>query len=425
MQNNRDIRKPDIRYRIFNGIFYICLFLWLAVQVCTVVNIGKLPLTGDSITYTSLAGTCYNQGSFYPTPRIVESALYVCYPGYVNLLILCLHLFGTVKAIFWINILCNASITYSLWRIGKHLINSDFGKIICLAYFFTPFSSLTVAEALSELPFLCVTLIAIDIACNGKARSLFITGVLLMLAQYIRTTALIFFCGLLVYLILKRVNYKLFISLAAGSVLSIGAILVVNHSLSGGYLFISSTTLGVNMIQGACDGTYGAYYGGVLEDKEIDMATSHLNVFEKDKYFSDKSIEWIKNNPARWLGYIPDKLGYYFMPDEHLFYGRDQRHFTIDHGDIFLKIRCILPKLFYYGLYTLALIGLAMRLRLMTRLRRPAAADLAIIAVFLAAMALAILTVGYSRYLFPFLPCLYYFAGFPVLKSVKALLMNK
>ena len=364
------VKNHDIRYQIFDGIFYICLFLWLAIQICLVVNIGELPLISDSFTYTSLAEICYNQGSFYPTPRIVENALYVCYPGYVNLLIICLYLFGSVKAIFWINIVCNISIAHSLWRIGRHLVNSDFGKIICLAYIFTPFSSLTVPEALSELPFLCVTLLAIDIACSGKVRSLFITGILLMLAQYIRTTALIFLGGLLIYLILKKANYKLFVSLAAGIVLSIGAILVVNHSLSGGYWFISSTTLGVNMIQGACDGTYGAYYGEVLDDKEIDMATSHLNVFEKDKYFSEKSIDWIKKNPAKWIGYIPDKLYYYFMPDEHLFYGRDQKYFTIDHGDIFLKIRCILPKVYFYGIYLLAFIGLTMRLRLMIRHRR-------------------------------------------------------
>ena len=72
-------------------------------------------------------------------------------------------------------------------------------------------------------------------------------------------------------------------------------LLTFNHRVSGGSLFLSSTTMGINMRMGAFDKATGGYTP--IEKSVLDIDPENkMNVFDKNRRYRNDAVEWILNN---------------------------------------------------------------------------------------------------------------------------------
>lgn len=400
--------------------FALCIAIWLALQAAVVLTVGDIPGESDAMHYELLARECVEAGTWYPSPAnitgdtpVTGDRVYLCYPGLINIIIISLRLFGSVKGIYWLNIIFNAVTAWSIMRIGRDLAGLRFGRIAALLYCMTPYSVLAVAQTMSEIPFMSLGLLAIALIGRRRAAWLILSGILLIIAQYVRTVALIYAVGAFLYMLMTRVPVARIVTFAVGLAAGLVLVLAVNFCVSGGHLFLSSTTLGINMIQGAADETSGAYCEASYNKKRLNDAVADLDVFACDSAYREASCEWISSNPGKWLGYIPAKVRYYLCVNPMLDYGRTSERMR--HNGTLAQVRRLYPYIFQVTLYVAALAGLWIRRRQLW------GADGAILLVYAAGIALTILTVGDPRYQIPFLPCLYWFASFVMARALKSL----
>lgn len=402
--------------RLHSIIFKITVGTWLLLQIAIVIVIGNQPSVSDALNYERLARECVSAGTWYPMPEQVSghnlNPLYVCYPGFINLIALCLRLFGTIKAIYWLNIIFNCIIAWSLLRIGTDLVNKRFAYIVAFIYIIMPYSTLMVARTMSELPFMATAFAGLALIGRKNYSMAIAAGLLLALSQYIRTAGLIFAAGAIVYLLISRQSWRRTVTFSLSFILSIAATVAFNHHVSGGYTFLSSTTLGINMIMGSSDETTGEYCIESLDKPEIDEMLQGRNVFEVDSILQSLSKEWIKNNPGKWLSYIPSKTRFFLSSHPYLTYGHGG---TTKQRGFWLMARRYYPFMFNILLYLTAALGIWLRRRSLR------GTDGVILLVYLGFMALSWITVGALRYQLPALPCLFYFSAFAVLRTYSAL----
>lgn len=392
----------------------VCVAIWLTIQILVVCYVQDIPQSGDALRYEELAKESIEAGSWYPLTEHIElhypeetHPLYICYPGLINLIEIYLFLFGTIKAAFWFNILFNVITLISIFHIFTSLCGRNSAKLAALLFCLYPYQALSVGASMSEIP--CIALIygSIALACNKKYGYLFASGFVIMLAQYVRSIAVLFAIPLLIYLIIYQRKWKLVGSYVAGIVLTVLTLISFNRLVSG-YAFLSSTTLGINMFIGANNDADGGYIITQFMSDTVSDDITEKNVFETDKILRKHAVDWIKNNPVKWINLIPVKLKYEMMPADEIYLTRGPENAIFDTNDIRWKAIVIywlwFPKLYHYSIYLFSIIGLWFRRN------RIIGADGIILLPFLGGLALAILTVGHPRYNMPYMPILIYFA---------------
>lgn len=392
--------------KIFSIVFWLCILQWIVLQICAVSMMADIPMTSDALNFAKNAAECVDVGAWYPMPSqlLYSHGTYICYPGYINLIILCINIFGSVKACLWLNILFNVICAACLWRIGRDLCGNTSGKIIALLYCMMPFTVTTVTEAQTELPSMAIAFVAVVLLGRRHWGWFILSGFLFIISQYLRTIGLVFAIASLAYLIMNKAGIRKISSFVGGLIIGAITIYTINYTVSGGRMFLSATTLGCNMIMGASDVSDGGYNTNVFDEPGLEDGFDNFDVFQIDSVYTNHSINWIKENPGKWVSYIPAKMHLQLCVDPHLTFGRSA--LKLPETGFWRHVRKDYPYIFQVTIYLTFLYGLWMRRR---HLR---GADGAILLALLGCVALAILTVGNPRYLYPFMPCLIYFSSF-------------
>lgn len=418
MQVNGASRSKWLTYAM-----WICISLWLAVQIAVVLTVQDIPQQGDALRYQQLAEECLANGSWYPMRMHIETGypnevhpLYICYPGLVNMLEFYLKVFGTIKVAFWINILWNLVILGSIWQICTKLINKTGAKIAIILFCLYPLQALIVAETLSEIPCMALIYLSLVFASKRKYGWIVASAVLMILSQYVRTVALLFVIPLLIYMIIKNYGWRLISTYIATAIVMCVAIFSFNKSISG-YGFLSSTTLGMNMLIGAYEDSMGNYIITPLLSEKVGPDLVGKNVFEIDSVMREHSYKWIEENPDRWISLAKSKIDYELWPERNINLGRLRNNPLFESENKILKpVRIFwvwFPVIYQYGIYVLALIGIFIRRKCLLGI------DGLILLPFLGSLALAVLTVGHPRYNMPFMPVLIYFAVWSIIINYK------
>lgn len=411
--------------RVLNYAMWICIIIWLIIQIAAVLAVYDIPQTGDAERYQLLAEESLSNGSWYPMRQHIltnypyeDHPLYICYPGLVNLLEIYLRIFGTIKAAFWFNILFNCITLWCIYKICNRLRGDVVGKIAVILYCMFPYMALGVGETMSEGPAIAFTYFSIYLTSHRRYGGIIASAILMVLAQYIRTVAILFAIPLIIFMIIDRYDYKLIITYLATATIACLTLYAFNRNISG-YGFMTSTTLGHNMIMGSFDDSYGGYIINKNLNDKVGKDITGKNVFEIDSIMKDYSYKWIKENPGKWTSLIIPKLKYelYYISYENL--GRLDYNPVFDKDKVYLKPLKLywlwFPALYQYVIYILALTGVWIRRKTILGV------DGLILLPFLGSLLLTIFTVGHPRYNVPYMPILIYFASNALLYIINRL----
>ncbi|MDX1359672.1 MAG: hypothetical protein R3232_12635, partial [Clostridia bacterium] len=192
----------------------------------------------------------------------------------------------------------------------------------------------------------------------------------------------------------------------------------VTYIYSGNFVF-QSVTAGVNFIMGAnddADGSYSQYAFrqgrlAVIEDAE------NKTYVEKDSIWTSRAIDWIMNNPGKYIALIPAKLFYMYSVDTYAFstfYNNKVR----TSGSEYIKPLAsnvlnlnfkeltwvdyvvILNQIIYMALLVMMLVSFIYLLVKKKNTREV----VFVLAILVLGTGMTIITVGGARYHYPYLP---------------------
>lgn len=397
--------------RTLRQITIAVAFIWLALQIIIVGYYSCLPQTSDADVYLSLAEKMAAADSWYPAASQIEGigclTCYIIYPGYINFLILIIHLFGPQTAPFAANIVFNVILAASIWRIAQKLGGRRVADMTIILYFICHYGILPVAMTLSDLPSLSLAMGAVALSTLRFKGNFFLSGIVSALAYYFRPSALLIAFALIAYLIVRRNSIRKLYLLTGGILAGCACILIFNMHVSGGYKFLSSNTMGVNMYIGANDEATGTY--GLKHDLEFDTSLLKYDSFQCDSAYKRQALNWILDNKTEWMLLGVKKLKYQFTTHDMIYLSRRDGNPIVTSGNKAWKPLVIFwlwyPKIYDILLYSFAIYGLYMTRRRIGNGLWP------VLIPVLGTLALCILTHGANRYNFTMLPVIMFFAG--------------
>ena len=291
--------------------------LWILSQIIYICLYWDSPQYSDAYNYQKWAWECFSNGSWYPETQQFYSESYICYAGYINFLIACLHIFGTLKFVPIINLLLNTLQLFALYKICKNISNQTVAYYFVIFYCILLSNISIVAVTTSDLFFMTFMMCSLALI-QKKHFLLFLSGILIAYANYVRPFAILFLLPIFLYVLYHKFNWKYYISYFCGITFMTLLLLIFSYTING-TLHISSTTGGTNLIIGANDDINGTYTDKVFQEGNIgyiaDDAT--YDVFQKDSIWKSRSIEWIKENPAKYLAYAPIKMARLWWADSY------------------------------------------------------------------------------------------------------------
>lgn len=388
--------------------------IWIGLQILLVLAYGDFQLMSDSGNYADLAQRMSTRGEWYPTGNQIAGidfeATYIIYPGVINLYAVIFSLFGTVKAIFWLNILLNIVFALSVKKIASTLLNKRAGYIAVILFFLCPMNITHAAMTLTEIPSLTTVYAAAALCCLKRQPAFFFSGILCALAVYERPTTLLIAVTLLAYLVASRCGRKKLALWGIGAMLMATAVLWFNYRISDGYVFYGANTFGVNMIIGATDQSSGAPQG--IDCPDFDREMEGLDSFEVDSLMKARAAEWIMENPGKWIRLGFRKLQFQFTPETMIHLNRVEPNPLLrEHAGIAAKCLKLIwlwyPWFYYIALALLAFGGIFIAAKRNRKL-------LILLFPVVATIVVCVLTTGLFRYNATFLPILMLYAAIKI-----------
>lgn len=300
--------------------FLIITSIYLLIQLIYVLFL-PLPFSSDSLRFYELSRDCLQNGTFYPGPHNRYDN-YIDSPVYINFVLLLLKIVPSATGILYMNIVLNLLQLYLLCIIALRLFNNETYAVLTGLLYILYLTNLGAALLnLSELLFgVCILGSFYFYLCN-KNSHWFISGALLGIGVGVRQVgfALLFsYVTLFAITILQRnANYRKMACISIGFlVMAISIGFSIKSNL--GQFMVTSNSGSVNVLMGANDYATGSYNNRVFEQGNAgyikDLAAKTLS--EKQAFWNEQAIKWIKNNPGKWFLLIPKKLVFMFAWDD-------------------------------------------------------------------------------------------------------------
>ncbi|MDR0603902.1 MAG: glycosyltransferase family 39 protein [Bacteroidales bacterium] len=294
-------------------IMYVVLAVWVVGQMALIVYFWDKPQGSDQGAYMKMAKQCFEAGEWYPgDSHLYESFIWA--PGFINYLILQLHLFGTLKANLFFNLFMNIAIVAEIYYLGNRFFSKKTAQLAVIIWCFLYSNMMAVIPAGTEIPFLFSALTAFCLCLHPRILFLSIAGLLFTLANWVRPLAVIFLAGAIVYMLWKKYAPVHYLSLLLPLLLLVFLIGKTAERRTG-YFIYQSTTSGINLIMTANDKAYGGIATSLINDSTSAVFIDDregLTFFQKDSVWKARSIQWIKAHPARYgMLYVKKLAGLY------------------------------------------------------------------------------------------------------------------
>jgi 4-amino-4-deoxy-L-arabinose transferase-like glycosyltransferase len=347
------------------GIFFYFLLIWQYIRLSPYAHIPIL----DARSYWQLALDVAHNGR--PLSSLTHSA-----PLYPLFLIGCVYLFGpNVYAVYGIQVslaLITILLIYQLWQQVFSPLHGFVGALLSLFYLpFVYYITKLLPEILALFILTGFLVMYTHRRLLDKPGGLILLGLFGGLAILVRSQFVLVILPLIALLPFYRKadtpgNLKFWrlvivIAFVALPLLPVGGF---NYLNTGGF-YVTAPNGGITFYEGnnpRASGTYSSV-PGISDDVNLQLkdmvkvASSHfgrpVTIWEADRYFWNKGLSYIKNNPADWLKLELRKFILLLSPKET---------FTI--YDIYLERSLYLPYLFLFPLgwgilLPLSLIGIS------------------------------------------------------------------
>ena len=370
----KKIITPSSRLSWLNNINWgklakLSVGLWIIIQVVLIIVFWNVDQRSDQGAYLDMANDYFSRGSWYPDIKELYST-YIWAPGLINMFIAELHIFGSLKANYFINLILNICILWNVWLLANRFFSKRTAYISVILFCFTYSNIMVVLPAGTEMPFLALAISAFSLCLSNKSiRNLIIAGILLALANWIRPLVITFIPVILLYMFLNKSKASHYIALIVPMiVLTLSFGWMAKKQL--GHFCFQSTTSGVNLIMTANDKAYGGVATSLLGDSTSSCHIKDANKYtyiEKDSIWKARSIEWIKEHPFKFTGLYFAKIAGLYVEDswaERPIIGGDgfvdkAAHGKADKMAIIKRVLNMLGKsIVYYVILCLSIISL-------------------------------------------------------------------
>jgi hypothetical protein len=276
----------------------------------------------------------------------------------------------------------------------------------------------------TEIPFMFLTVLSLFLAFQKKPYSLFCSGILLAIANWIRPFLPVYLIVIILIILLSRfkIVYKLKLISAhfIGILITILIIGLLSYKNSGFFIF-QSTTGGVNLIMGANDKADGSYNTEVFKKGNLGYIVKEISFAQRDSLLKSYAVNWIKMNPIKYLLLAPKKIFYLYAHD---FYAMNplsgNMKNVVESKEYILKLFSSFPhfntfqflmlenQLFYILLFIFCLLGIYYSLN-----QKNSNLNL-ICLIWILGTCFTIITVGGARYHYPYMPYVLALASFAI-----------
>ena len=297
--------------------------LWVVAQIVMIVYFWGYPQYSDMRAYISMAQRCFTNKEWYPMTEDIYSN-YIWTPGFINYLILQLHVFGTINFNAVLNLFLNIAMLFEIYWLGKKFFSKRTGLISAIIFCLLFSNLIIVVGANTENPFLFLCLSALCFVFSGKWKYIILAAVLFAFANWIRPLVIIFLFASIVYFVITKTKFYNYIALIIPYILVLFFIGTMTEKKIG-YFVYQSTTSGFNLLMTSHDNANGNwYYIGKDEDHVGFIKNEHLVTFaEKDSIWKTLAITWIKEHPVRFTTLFLKKVQLMYFRD----YGKKLSHF--------------------------------------------------------------------------------------------------
>ena len=272
--------------------------LWVAAQIALIVYYWGAPQFTDMGGYISMALRCFNGQEWYPAAEDVYS-YFIWAPGYVNFLILQLHIFGTVNFNSVLSLLFNIAMLFEVYYLGKKFFSTRTGLISAIIFCLMHSNLFIVTGAYTETPFMFLCLSALCLVVSGKWKYIIAAAALFALANWIRPLVIIFLFAAVLYFIFTKAKLHNYAALAVPYILILLLIGAATERKIGHFVF-QSTTSGFNLLMAANDEATGTVK---TQAKALFIENNESLTFaEKDSIWKGRAHKWIKENPVKFTG---------------------------------------------------------------------------------------------------------------------------
>ena len=408
----------------------ICWIIMLAAQIITAVTFSGSQIS-DSGLYLRLAQQAAEDGRMYPS-EINLYDTYIFGNGFVNYLALILSLSGGLRTVYVLNILWAQILFFSCFYITKKLL-PDTGAQYYMTILFSLLNTFwsEIAAAKTELIFTALCFTAVAAALSGIKGRYVISGILLSLANWIRPLGLMFLIGVILLMIYKKEKIVKYIPLVASYICIIVIIGSISYVNCGKFIYQASTS-GYNLFMSSNDSADGSYMSvfGEGQPGYIPKETRDTMTFEDtNDYYMQKSVEWIKKNPIKYISLFPAKAFYTFATETYsgsTYFNNEINTGGIDYlknlagritgksdaGILFGDVLIILNQIWYMAIAVMFVIGIVLTFKKKIWRR-----FLHLFAIFLMCTGVTLIIVGGARYHFPLLPIMIILASFTLSRT--------
>lgn len=294
----------------------LCL-LWIVIQIVLIIIFWNVEQRRDQGVYMRMALDYYERGSWYPDTTEIYSS-YIWAPGLINYFIFQLKLFGTLKVNYFLNLIMNVGILWNVWYLSNRFFSKRAAQIAVVFFCIMYSNIMVVLPAGTEIPFTFLSVSAFSLSLSNRNwRRLFMAGVLLALANWIRPLCIVFIPVILLYMYRKKsrvVNYVAILLPIILLTISFGCM----AKKQMGYFIFQSTTSGVNLVMTANDKAYGGVATSLFGDSTTTCFIKNSKQYtfvEKDSIWKSRSIKWIKEHPFKYAGLYVAKFGGMYVED--------------------------------------------------------------------------------------------------------------
>ncbi len=294
----------------------VIFVVWVLVQIVVIAIFWGKPQYSDNALYINLALKCFNNGEWYPMDEHIYSN-YIWAPGLINFLILQLKVFGTLNFNVLFNLLMNIGIVGQIYILGERFFSRKVATIAIIFWCLLT-SNITITPLHStDLPFVFFALGSFCLSLYSRYWTLFMAGIVLVLANWFRPLAMFYLVAIFLYMLLRKYKWQYFFTFFVAIVISVFIIGKTTENRTGHFIY-QSTTLGFNLIMASNDEANGKVQFHVFEDStKIGWIENkeELTFAERDKIWKERSVEWIKSNPVKFAGLFVKKVVALFIHD--------------------------------------------------------------------------------------------------------------
>lgn len=327
-------RMQDLvnKYLFCRRSLVLCFLFWIILQIIWIETYKIDFMFGDSGLFEYWAKECYEAGTMYPNYNHYNME-YISALGWVNILILWLHFFPDFTFIPYLLMFFTTCSLLLLISITKYINNNrTVCYMVAYTYMILPNFWTTTIAPYTEHSYVFFALLSVWFLLKTSNWSLISSGIAIAIAFWIRPIAEAWIISSIIFIFLTYRSYRRIALYLLTCVVSCSIIGLLSHQNFPDYPFKSSTG-GVTLLIGANDDANGGYEGTIAREKgkigyiadkyegqrlpvyETQNDTIRMLRLDKeysyaqcDSIYKDIAINWIKENPLKWISLLPAKI---------------------------------------------------------------------------------------------------------------------